>query len=161
MKKLTILSIVVIMLALSVIPAFAAGGPPANRGTASGDCTGDQVRLGTGNQVGRGTGKQISNGARTPYALSGTITTIDPAAKTVTVTVVCGNRLVKPYIGTDVTLQTKDTTRFLLRDENGTVTPITFAELTVGLNVSSQANLVNEIWTATRVTAGALLNCLP
>jgi hypothetical protein len=169
MKKLAVLTLVVTMLALSVVPAFAAGGPPANRGTASGNCTGDQVGpgagyqagLGTGYQPGLGTGNQNGFGVRTPYAVSGTIYALDPVAKTVSVTVSCGNRLVAPYIGTEVTLQTNDITRFLLRNEDGSVTPITFAELMVGETISSHGTLVNEVFTATRITMGALLNCLP
>jgi len=46
MKKLTVLTLVVIMLAISVVPAFAAGGPPENRGTASSNCNGNQVGIG-------------------------------------------------------------------------------------------------------------------
>ncbi len=201
MKRLTVLTLVVIMLAISVVPALAAGGPPGNRGTANSNCTSDQVGLGTGNQysygavnqvelgagnqysygavnqVGLGAGNQYSYGAvnqvglgasnqvgfgiRTPYAVSGTIADIDPGAKTVTVTVLCGNRLANPFIGEEVTLLTSDSTRFLYRDEDGTVTPITFDDLAVGQKVSSHGALVNGVWTATRVTSGALLTCLP
>jgi hypothetical protein len=39
MKKLIIVSLVMIMLAFSVVPAFAAGGPPAERGKANGTGT--------------------------------------------------------------------------------------------------------------------------
>lgn len=167
MKKLTVLTLVVIMLALSVVPALAAGGPPVNHGTASGNCTGNQVNVGTGdqnrfgvgNQVGYGSSAQTSFGVRTPFALSGTISALDPAVKTVTVTVSCGNRLASPVTGQEVTLQTSDSTRFLLRNADGTVTPITFDDLALGQNISSHGTLVNNVWTATRVTSGALLIC--
>ncbi|MFZ2098504.1 MAG: hypothetical protein WAV05_17870 [Anaerolineales bacterium] len=169
MKKFAVLTLVVVMLAVSMVPAFAAGGLPANRGTGSGVCTGNQDVLGSGYQAGLGAGYQAgfgasnqkSYGVRTPYALSGTIYALDPAASTVTVTVSCGNRLVNPYIGNEVTLQTTEITRFLLRNSDGSVTPITFAELEVGENVSSHGILADGVFTATRVTMGALLNCLP
>lgn len=169
MKKLAVLTLVVVMLSVAVVPAFAAGGLPANRGTGTGVCTGDQIGLGTGyqhglgvgNQVGDGSGSQYGYGIRTPYALSGTITSLDPVAMTVSVSVACGNRLVNAYIGTDVTLQTSDTTRFLLRNDDGSATPITFADLVVGENISSHGTLVDETFSAVRVTMGALLSCLP
>ena len=185
MKKLTVVTLVVIMLAISVVPALAAGGPPENRGTASGNCTGDQLGLGTGNQysygalsqaeagasnqysygavnqVGLGASNQVGFGVRTPYALSGTISDIDPVEKTVTVTVSCGNRLANPFISQEVTLVTGDSTRFLLRNEDGTATQISFDDLGIGQNISSHGTLVNGVWTATRITSGALLTCLP
>lgn len=145
MKKLTVLTLVVIMLAVSAVPAFAAGGPPSTRGSGSGTCG----------------GMHNGYGIRTPYALSGTISAIDSVARTVTVTVACGNRLAKPYIGQAVTLQTTETTRFLLRNEDGTVTPITFDDLAIGQNVSSHGTLVGGVFTAVRITSGALLKCLP
>jgi hypothetical protein len=62
MKKLAVLTLVATLLAVSVVPALAAGGPPANRGTASGNFTGDQ----TGPTI----GNQTSFGIQTPFALS-------------------------------------------------------------------------------------------
>ncbi len=149
MKKITVLTLVVIMLALSVVPAFAKGNQPVDRVTGTGICTGTQN--GSGN----------SFGVRTPYALSGTITAIDATAHTVTVMVVCGNRQAQPFIGQNVTLLTTDGTRFLLRNADGTVTPISFDDLAEGQNVSSHGTLVDGVWTAVRVTSGALLNCQP
>jgi len=159
MKKISVLIIVVVMLVLSAVPAFAAGGPPANSGSGSGTCNGNQTGLGTGSQF--RSGSQIAGfGIRTPFALSGTIAAVDLQAKTVTVAVTCGNRLANPYIGTNVTLQTSETTRFLLRSADGTVTPITLAELVVGESVSSHGSLVNGTFNASRITQGALLNCI-
>lgn len=145
MKKITVITLVLIMLVISAVPALAAGGPPADRGAASGNGNDNPSRF----------------GVRNPYALSGTIADIDLEARTVTVTVVCGNRLVKPYIGQDVILQTTENTRFLLRNADGSVIPITFEELVVGENVSSHGRLTDGVWNATRVTQGALLTCLP
>ncbi len=145
MKKLTVVTLLVIMLALSAVPAFAKGPVYTNQGTPAGNCG----------------GMQIGFGVRTPYALSGTISALDGETHTVSVTVACGNRLTQPYIGQDVTLQTSAATRFLLRNADGTVTPITFDDLAVGQNVSSHGTLVDGVWTAVRVTSGAHLNCLP
>jgi hypothetical protein len=161
MKKLTVVILVVAMLALSVVPAFAAGGPPEDRGSASGSCTGTQLAAATRNQANYGMGQPADYGSRAPYALSGTISAIDPLSQSVTVSVACGNWMVKSYIGTEVTLQTTATTRFLLRNESGTATLLTIADLVVGQTVSSQGTLVDGIFTASRVTMGALLTCLP
>jgi len=60
-----------------------------------------------------------------------------------------------------VTLVTGDSTRFLLRNEDGTATQISFDDLGIGQNISSHGTLVNGVWTATRITSGALLTCLP
>jgi len=153
MKKLAVLTIVATLLAISVVPALAAGGPPANRGTASGNFTGAQA--------GPAIGNQSSFGVQTPFALSGTIKDFDPDAGTVTVEVSCGNRAVKQYIGTHVTLEINEFTRFLERNDDGTATPIPFAELEVGQTVSSHGSLADGVFTATRLTVGALLYCLP
>ena len=141
MKKLFVLTMVVALLVVTVVPAFAAGGP----------------QTGNGNSGGGGSGK----GVNAPFALAGTIAGLDPAVRTVTVTVACGNKLVKPFIGQDMTIQTTDATRFLLRNPDGTVTPITFDDLAVGQKVSSHGQFVNQAWIASRITVGADLNCLP
>jgi hypothetical protein len=143
MKKLTIFTLILIMLIVMVVPALAAGGPHSDRGNV----------IGNGNP-----GIQVN---RSPFSMAGTIAAIDPVARTVTVTMVCGNQLVKPYIGKEVTLQTNEATRFLLRNPEGNVTPITFEDLTVGQKVSSNGTLVDAIWTAFRITVGAQLICLP
>lgn len=168
MKKYAVISLVVILLALSVAPALAKG-PAQNSGSGTGICTGAQslsgmgmqYGLGSGSKYGYGAGSQNGFGVSTPYALSGTIAGLDGDNQTVTVTVVCGNRLVYPYYGLDVTLVTTDATRFLLRNEDGQATPITFNDLEVGQNVSSHGTLVEGVFTTTRITVGALLNCQP
>jgi len=176
MKKLAVVSLVVIMLALSVVPAFAKG-PAQNSGSGTGICDGTQIGAGAGSQYGSASSAQIglgtgirygyASGTRNgfgiaaPYTFSGTITAVDDVNLAITIDVVCGNRQANPYIGQQVTLQTTSTTRFLLRNADGTVTPITFDYLEVGQNVSSHASLADDIFTATRITSGALLNCLP
>jgi hypothetical protein len=134
MKKLFVLTLVLVLLAGMAIPALAAG-------------------------PGRAGGP--AKGGKAPFALSGVITGIDPSAGTVTVTVACGNTLVKPYIDQPLNLQTTDTTRILLRNPDSKATQITFNQLEVGQYVSVQGRLVKNVWTATRLTVGAKLTCLP
>jgi hypothetical protein len=99
---------------------------------------------------------------RGPFSLVGKISAIDAAAGTVTVTVLKGNKLVQPYLGQAVTLQTTVTTRYLYKaSATAVATPITFADLKVGDPVSVNGTLANGIWTATRITVGAKLSCFP
>jgi hypothetical protein len=176
MKKYAVISLVVIMLALSVAPAFARGttqnnscGTGVSSGNQTGTGMGTQNNHVSGSQVGMMSGSQYAYtlkmhngfGIATPYAFSGTITAVDDVSYAITVSVVCGNQLAKPYIGQEVTLQTTDTTRFLLQNADGTVTPITFDYLEVGQYVSSHASLVDGTFVATRITSGALMDCLP
>jgi hypothetical protein len=141
MKKLFVLSLVLMLLATAVTPALAAGG---QRG-------GDSLNARRG----------ARNGATTTFALAGTIASLDPAARSVTVKLASGNSLVKGYIGQNLTIQTNDSTRFLLRNPGGSATPIAFADLVVGQKVSVNGELVNSVWAATRITAGAKLVRLP
>ncbi len=159
MKKISVVISIVILLVLTVVPAFAAGGPSANRGSGTAICTGNQAGLATGSQARYGY-HQAGYGMRNPYALSGTITVLDANSQTVSVNVSCGNGMVNSSIGTEVTIQTTQNTRFLLRNEDGTVTSISFADLVVGESVSSHGSLVDGVWTASRVTMGALLSCV-
>ena len=90
-------------------------------------------------------------GPRGTFALSGKITSIGDGS--VTVQVLAGNVLVKPYLTKDVTVVVTTSTRFLLKD--GTV--IAFADLKVGDAVSVNGTVVNQVWTASRITVGAKL----
>ena len=141
MKKFFILTLVLVLLAISVVPAYAA----------------NQRRA----QNAHENNGQVRQHGKMPYALAGVIASLDPVTRTVTVTVACGNKVVKPYIGQDLTLQTTDKTRFLLRNPDGTATPISFEDLEIGQNVSSQGKFASSVWTAIRITVGAELNCLP
>lgn len=99
---------------------------------------------------------------RGPFALVGTISTIDPATGTVTVNVLKGNKLVQPYLSQSVVLNTTASTRYLLKvSATAVATRITFADLKVGDPVSVNGTLANGIWTATRITVGASLSCFP
>ncbi len=96
---------------------------------------------------------------RMPFNLVGRITAVDAGAARVTVEVLRGNQVVRPYVGKTVTLQTDAATRFLKKTETGTV-PITLADLQVGDAVSVQGRLAGEVWTAYRITVGATLSGL-
>ena len=125
MKKSLVVLMVVALLAVSAVPAFAARGVPPQPPTP--------------NKGGL-------------FTLVGTIAAIDGSV--VSVTVVNGNPIAKPYVGQTVALQTTAATRFLLTTPTGTVV-ITLADLQVGQNVSAQGKLANGTWTASRITAGA------
>jgi hypothetical protein len=141
MKKLFILTVLMVLLAIAVTPALAAGGPHGG--------------------YARGAGMGAGKNAPANLALAGTIASLDPGAQTVTVKVVSGNILVKDYIGQNLTFQTNDSTRFLLRNQDGYATPVTFSDLVVDQKVSVNGELANGVWTATRITIGAKLVHLP
>ena len=147
MKRLFVLVLVLTLLAAVATPAYAAGGPSGKGGGGKGG--------------GGGGGDGIGKGGKMPFALVGTITSLNSATHAVTVAVVSGNTLVNPYIGQNLTIQTVATTRFLLRNPDGIATPITYEDLAVGQNVSVNGLLAIDVWTASRVTVGADLACQP
>ncbi len=98
--------------------------------------------------------KTNAPGQNTVFTLAGKITAIQ--GSTITVNVLVGKPIVRPYIGQTLEIQTTDSTRFLLKTETGTV-PISLADLAVDQNVSVQGQVVNSTWTAMRVTVGASL----
>lgn len=105
---------------------------------------------------------EAAAGPKAPFALVGKITAIDSAAGTITVKVYKGNRVVQPYRGQEVVLNTAAATRYLSKTSAAAVSvPITFADLMVGQAVSAQGRLADGVWTAARVTAGAKLSCFP
>jgi hypothetical protein len=140
MKKISVLLLVLTLLVVSAVPALAAGGPPTDSG--------------------RRAGFGIGQPGTPPFALAGTIAGLDNDAKTVTVTVSCGNQLVKPYIGQNLVIQTSDTTRFLLRNPGSYATKVTFEDLAIGQKISMNGQFATNEWTAWRITIGADLNCL-
>ncbi len=141
MKKISVILLVLVLLVVSTVPALAAGRQPTINS--------------------HGAGFSVGLGGNPPFTLAGTIAGLDAQAKTVMVIVVCGNTLVKPYIGQNLVIQTNDTTRFLLRNPGGYATPITFSDLAIGQKVSLNGQYTNNIWVAGRITVGADLNCLP
>jgi hypothetical protein len=125
MKKSLVVLMMVALLLASTVPAFAAKGTPPQ----------PPMR----NQGGM-------------FTLVGKITAIN--GHVVTVQVVSGNPIARPYVGQTVALQTTAATRFLQVTASGTVV-ITLADLQVGQNVSAQGELANNVWTTDRITVGA------
>jgi hypothetical protein len=141
MKKVALLSIVLILLAVAVVPVMAAGGNPNDHGNGVSAGQGNnggnrdqekqqdrekdrlQERDGSSNPGLGGNGNQGHTRMRTPFYLQGTISAIDPVTKTITVILIHGNAQVKQYIGGDLTLQATGTTlifKITQGDENET-----------------------------------------
>lgn len=201
MKKITILGVIFILLMALVVPAMAKSPVNNDKGnpgkgdtpvvtTGDGNSESDQEgqqdqnqhqnnsNHGNGNHGNGGNGNQNSSRMRTPFYLQGTIKSIDPVAKTITVTLVHGNARVKQFIGGDLTLQTTETTQYFKinqMDENGTSSgessspslstsesengedgsnrvAITFDQLAVGDIVAIHGNLLNNVFTTRLVT---------
>jgi hypothetical protein len=129
MKKAVILSVVLILLTVTIVPAMADGPSnshgiqiSSNQENSTGtnpedtnqDRLQDQDRMQTGNgNPNPGTGSNATGGdarMRTPFYLLGTITAIDIAAKSVTISLTHGNAVVRQNIGTDLVVQTNDGT---------------------------------------------------
>jgi hypothetical protein len=124
MKKIALLSIVLILLVVSVVPVLAkTPGNGHGNGSGAGQGNSDGVDPGVSEQVkqqkqnneanngSQGNGNHGQTRMRTPFYLQGTISAIDKGAKTLSVTVVHGNAQVKQYIGsTDIALQASSTT---------------------------------------------------
>ena len=191
MKKVALLSLVLLLLAVSVVPVMAAGGHPNNQGNGNGAGQGNgggnqdhqrqqtrdqdqnRVRDRSSNPGSGGNGNQGHGQVRGPFYLQGTISGI--AGETLTVTLTHGNAKVKEYIGSDLTLQTNESTQIFQitqGDEiSGTVVtdvstgsetndedtpsnriPITFDQLVVGQKVAIHGNLADSVFTARLIT---------
>ena len=154
MKKFLVLTLVFALLTVTFVPALAAGG--GTTGSTGSNGNGNQGATGQGGSTSTTTGSQL-------YALAGYIKAIDATKKTVTIDVLVGNRLLTSYITTDtetgwITVTVTATTRLLLSGG----TPIKFEDLKVNDPVSSNGILSTDasgalVWTATRITKGALL----
>jgi len=146
MKKIVISLVLLVVAFAVVIPSSAAG---------NGTCTG----LGSGNGPGAGIGAgsgQGQPGGRGVFAIAGIISALDD--NTVTINVLHGNYKVQPTIGSQLAVTVTTQTRYLLRD-GSTTTTISLADLQVGQAVSVNGILVEDAWTALRITAGASLDC--
>jgi hypothetical protein len=139
MKKMLAILVVLLLAFAMVIPAAAGNGPG-----------------GSGKGSGSGTG-QGQQGSRGIFAITGTITAL--GSNTVSINVNRGNKLVQPYLGTELTVTVTSRTRYLYKD--GTTTSVIgFADLKVGQPVSVHGRVADEIWTTSRITVGASLSCL-
>lgn len=149
MKKMFALVITLALLAATVGSVFAAG--PSGNGNASAN----------GAVGGSGAGAGSGGNPRNAFTLAGTITAVDVAAQTVTVQVSAGSKVAHPFIGQTLTLQANPTTIFLLRNPDGTATPITINDLLPEQTVSASGVFAEGIWGVRRVTVGASLVHLP
>ena len=161
MKKIVVLVVILLMVFAITIPASAGGYGPAG-GIGPGDGTGPIGGLGPVGGLHSGNAAPASSqaqpGSRGTYVMVGKIAAL--GTNTITVNVLRGNKLVPPYLGSQVIVSVNSQTRFLYRDGT-TTTAITFADLQVGQPVSISGTLANNTWTASRVTVGASLSCLP
>jgi len=125
MKKLVILSMVVLIILITVTPAFAAGQPPAN---------GSHRRT-----------------WRVDFALVGQITALDPEARAVTVLVWRGSQPVKPYFGQELLLQTTEYTRFYLKNLDGSIKIISLDDLAIGQEIGANGIVIDQVWAVKRI----------
>ena len=108
-----------------------------------------------GSVSGNGLGQKGASGI---FDMSGMIAAI--GTSTVTINVLHGNKQVQLYIGTQVSVTVTSQTGYLYTDGK-TATTIGFADLKVGQQVSVHGTLADSVWTASRITVGASLDCLP
>ncbi len=83
------------------------------------------------------------------FTVTGTITALDTGV--ITVMVHNGNRFVKPYVGLDLPVQVTGDTVYRAYTPDGCV-PIGFEDLEVGDTTSVQGSVIDEGFTARRVT---------
>lgn len=154
MKKWIVLFVVLVLSVVIIVPAFAKGNGPFGGGNGGG-ATG--ITTGYGILTGSGTGF-AQQGSQSIFIMVGTISAI--GTDSVTIDVYRGNKLVQPYLGTQITVTVTSLTRYLLR--NGiTTSVISLTDLSIGQPVSVYGTLANNIWTTYRITVGAALHCLP
>lgn len=138
--KWMIVAMVVVALLVAAVPALAAEPGAGNRyGVQNGAAGGQQLRQ--GGQV---------------FALIGTITAL--GTDSITVQVQGGNRLVRDYVGQELTVQVTEGTKYMRWTEGGSV-PITFADLSVGDSTNIRGLASDDLFTATRVTVDVPLLC--
>jgi len=191
MKKISLLIVVLILLAVSVVPVMAAGGNPnghgngnsAGQGNGGGnrdhqkqqdrDQDRNQERDKNSNPSSGGNGNQEHSRIRAPFYLQGTISALGAGAVTVTLT--HGNAKVKEFIGTDLTLQTNESTQIFQITQGDEISgtlgtdvnagsntndegapsnriPISFDQLAVGQKVAIHGNLSDSVYTARLIT---------
>jgi hypothetical protein len=171
MKKIVILLGILVMGFAFTIPASAGRFGPGS-GIGPGDGTGPIYGLGPirGNFSGGNGFRSGLAGGKSPvgdlrqqgshdiFVIVGKIVAL--GTNTVSIDVLRGNKLVQPILGTQISVTVTDNTRYLYKDGT-TIAIIAFADLEVGQQVSVQGIFANDVWTADRITVGALLSCLP
>lgn len=151
-KVIGITLIVILLLTAMAVPAVARRG----RGGGGGG--------GKGGRGGQGRGGTV-------FALAGKVVAVswvkenEDVPETITVEVEAGNRLVREYIGTNVTILTTEETRFRnCEDSPGVLIRFEDVEVgdfvSVGGTVDANTEQFVEDFVAERVTVGASLQCL-
>jgi hypothetical protein len=95
---------------------------------------------------------------RTFFSAVGPI--VDIQSGMITVNVVTGSTLVKPYIGQDLPIHLNNQTRILVSTDAGTVVG-TFSDLEVGQMVSVRGSYTNDEFTAKLITIDVRTTGLP
>jgi len=124
MKKIILVLVVLTLAFVLVIPAAAGGNGPG------GPQGGPQ---GTPQATPQGTAIALQQKSpRGTFTITGTISAIDTVKQTVTITVSRGNKLIQPYLGTDVTVVTNAKTRFMYKSSTtAAATLIAFTDLLI------------------------------
>ena len=114
--------------------------------------------LAAGSSLGKGDPFQYRNRIRNQpagpnggqlFTLTGVIT--DLGSDTITVLIYNGNRLVQPYVGTELVVQVTESTRYLQWSPDG-CSPISFDDLEVDHTTSMQGMVSDGAFLADRVT---------
>jgi hypothetical protein len=180
MKKVTLLGVIFLLIAVTAIPAMAASngnghgngnnpgqGNSANTQDQTTEQNRDQIKVKNRQQINNpgaeGNGNQTHMRMRTPFYLQGIITAVDEKAQTLTVQLYHGNAQVKQYLGTTLVLHASDATLIFKitqgDDSEGEETegssnrvPITFDQLEEQQNVAIHGNVVETTYNARLIT---------
>jgi hypothetical protein len=129
-RKLAVLLLVALVALIAATPALAAG-----------RSRGNERQYGEGGSPER---RQIQQ----YFSLVGVITALD--GDTITVEVYHGNRIIRPYIGEELTIKLTSSTRYRQWQPGGCI-PISFDGVAVGDTASIQGTVSDDIFTAQRV----------
>ena len=91
------------------------------------------------------------------FALVGEVTALDAEAQTITVKVCTANRLIKDYVGLELTITTNEGTLFLRFGETECEV-IAFEDVEVGAYISVNGHVLNDLFVAKRVTVDVPLH---
>ena len=92
----------------------------------------------------------LATGKQSKFTLVGEITALDPVTQTITVKVLQGNNVIRPYQGKTIVLNLNAKTR-LLSNDGITTSVIKFADLKVDNKISA-LGILDTTWLATRIT---------
>ena len=165
MKKVALLSIVLILLAVSVVPVMAGDGQPNGRGNgvSAGQCNNggnrdqekqqdrdqdrdqDQLRDRdrSSNPGSTRNGHQEHTRMRTPFYLQGSV--VETGAGTLTVTLIHGNARVKQYLGSDLTIYVTEGTQIFQITQGNEISGTVGTDTSAASDVSDDGTPSNRI----------------